>query len=163
MTTTIANGAPLAGQSTTTATCLAGEPTTPPPRRTRVPGVDATGRPRRAVSERTFVQAIDRWLDGQPWEGEAWSFSKGRVHLTDTGDTLSQHGVAIVSRAPIRLHDRPTSETAQGKPVASLLETRTLAAIAVRGDAGMYDGQPPKERAGVKLVWIGHTYVQAEP
>jgi len=103
----------------------------------------------RSVPERTFVQAIDRWLDGGPWEGAAWFFTSGRglvVRLTEDGDDLTDEGIPIVSRDPIRLCDLP-----KGTRTSRRSEARALAAVAVRGDAGWYDGEPRKLRVGAGL------------
>ena len=99
----------------------------------------------RRATERDYVQAIDRWLDGAPWEGGCWFFLSGRglaVRLAEDGDNLTQDGVAIVSRSPGRLRDLPT-----GTRTSRRLEAQALAAVAVRGDAGWYDCQPRKVRA----------------
>lgn len=98
----------------------------------------------RSVPERDYVQAIDRWLDGGPWEGTNWFFTGGRglsIRLMKDGNDLAQDGVPIVSRDPIRLRDLPT-----GTRTSRRLEARALAAVAVRGDAGWYDGQRRKLR-----------------
>lgn len=109
---------------------------------------------RLAVSERTLVQAIDRWLDGAAWDGHRWTFGNFRVRLEEEGDALTLDGVTIVSRAPIHLHDlKPGTRT------GVRLEARALAAVAVRGDAGWYDGKPRKVRDGVFCVWDGRQYV----
>lgn len=91
----------------------------------------------RAVPEREHVQAIDRWLKGGPWEGAAWFFTSGRgmiVRLLEDGEDLTQDGVPIVSRSPVRLQD-----LGPGLRTSRRVEARALAAVAVRGDAGWYD------------------------
>lgn len=96
----------------------------------------------RSVTERDYVQAIDRWLDGGEWEGAAWFFSIGRdlrVRLEECGPALALGGVPIVSRDPIGLCGLPA-----GTRTSARVEARALCAVAVRGDAGWYDGQPRK-------------------
>lgn len=113
----------------------------------------------RAVPERDLVQAIDRWLDGGPWEGRDWIFAPGRglaIRLLEDGDDLTVDGVAIVSRHPVRLRDIP-----EGSRTSRRQEARALAAVAVRGDAGWYDGKPRKKRDRAGLVWTGFAYVHA--
>lgn len=101
------------------------------------------------VSERTYVQAIDHWLDGFPWGGARWVYRTGpgmTVRLVEEGDTLTQDGIPIVSRKPARLCGFPA-----GSRTSRRLEAHALAAVAVRGDAGFYDGQPRKLRAETSL------------
>jgi hypothetical protein len=96
------------------------------------------------VPERTFVQAIDRWLDGAAWEGADWTMLSGRdpVRLQERDGVLVNEGVPIVARHPARLLDLP-----EGTRTVRPLEARALAAVAVRGDAGFYDAEPRKVRA----------------
>lgn len=111
----------------------------------------------RQVPERDYVQAIDRWLDGSPWAGARWFFTTGRglvVRLEEDGDDLTQEGVAIVSRRPIRLCDLP-----EGTRTSRRVEARALAAVAVRGDAGWYDGQPRRPDRP-RLFWNGQGYAE---
>lgn len=136
-------------------------PATPVLAAKSAPSVDArtqhlvrTQAERRAVPERAYVQAIDAWLDGAEWAGRHWTFGSFRVHLVEEGDALTLDGVAIVSRSPIRLHD-----LAPGTRTGRRLEARSLAATAVRGDAGWYGGQPRRVREGVSCVWNGREYV----
>lgn len=107
-----------------------------------------------AVPEPTYVQAIDRWLDGGAWDGQRWMFGHCRVRLVEEGDALTLDGVAIASRNPIRLHD-----LAPGTRTGRRLEARALAAVAVRGDAGWYDGKPQRVRPGYSHVWDGRQLV----
>jgi hypothetical protein len=115
----------------------------------------------RSATERDYVQAIDRWLDGGEWKGADRYLTTGRglrVRLVEEGDSLALDGVPIVTRSPIRLPDLPA-----GTRTSARLEARALAAVAVRGDAGGYDGKPRKARKGVQLVWNGLSYVQLPP
>jgi hypothetical protein len=114
----------------------------------------------RSATERDYVQTVDRWLDGGTWEGADRYFTTGRgltVRLMEDGDALTQDGVPIVSRNPVRLLDLPP-----GTRTSARWEARALAAVAVRGDAGWYDRKTRKVRDGVRLVWDGLNHVQVD-
>lgn len=111
----------------------------------------------RAVSEAEYVQAIDRWLDGGLWAGANWYFTSGRglvLRLVERGNALTEDGVAIVTREPIRLCELPA-----GTRTSRRVEARALAAIAVRGDAGWYYGERRRPDRP-QLRWIAGDYVQ---
>ncbi|MFI4965378.1 MAG: hypothetical protein ACHP9T_08440 [Caulobacterales bacterium] len=113
--------------------------------------------PVRRVTEREFVSAIDRWLDGEGWSCGDAAFRPCHginVRLVQDGHVLACEGVSVVSRLPPAICELPP-----GTRTSNRAEARGLAAVAVRGDAGWYDGKPRKVRLGVEVVWNGLTYV----
>lgn len=102
-----------------------------------------TARPKRAqpkalprITEKVLVQAIARWLEGEPWPHDDAAFRPYHglnVRLRQRGDQLEQEGVAIVSRNPAALCKLP-----EGTRTTNRWEAHALCAVAVRGDAGMY-------------------------
>jgi len=124
--------------STLHAAPRAGQPT--PPVAAAMPAEPRRKKPQpvpfRRVREPEFVQAVDRWLAGGPWECASASFRPYHgvcVTLTERGDQLLEKGVPVLSRLPTVLHEFPPGTTTGNR-----LEARALCAVAVRGDAGMY-------------------------
>jgi hypothetical protein len=90
----------------------------------------------RRVREPEFVRAVDCWLAGGPWACADAAFRPYHginVRLTERGDSLLENGVPVVSRHPTVLNELPTRTRTSNR-----LEAHALAAVAVRGDAGMY-------------------------
>lgn len=88
------------------------------------------------VAEKDLVQAVARWLDGEPWPYDFAAFRPYHginVRLRQCGDHLLEDGVPVLSRNPTVLRELP-----QGSHTTNRTEARALCAVAVRGDAWRY-------------------------